>query len=333
MRKKAATAFEKNFYKLISNACFGKTMENKRNRRNIQFVSNESQAQKLTAKPTFKAFQIMNDDLYSVYSSIPKIKWDKPTPVGAAILDLSKLALYNFHYNEMKPRYGERICVTYKDTDSLLYRIETVDLYEDMKKFKHLLDLSDYPTDHPLYDPINKKVPLNMSDELNGEVLEECVILRSKMYSIKFKSGAKQSAKGVQKSVKKTLHHDKYLGCLESGKSSRAAMTRIHSDNHQIKVSTTNKVALSCFDDKRFIQSDGISTLPHGHFSLLQEQPKDEFVFSERETLSSDSESESRPDEEQSQSSVTAPNNSSFASSPVSFGYCFCYAISGLLSS
>ena len=57
------------------------------------------------------------------------ITWDKPTPVGAAILDLSKLALYNFHYNDMRPRYGKRICVTYKDTDSLLYRVETEDLY------------------------------------------------------------------------------------------------------------------------------------------------------------------------------------------------------------
>ena len=139
MRKMASTTFEKNFYKLMSNACFGKTMENKRNRKNIQFVSDQVKASKLTSNPNFKSFQIISDNLCSVYFSVPTVKWDKPTPVEAAILDLSKLALYNFQYNEMTPRYGSRICVTYKDTDSLLYRIETDDLYKDMEEFKHLL--------------------------------------------------------------------------------------------------------------------------------------------------------------------------------------------------
>ena len=152
----------------------------------------------------------------------------------------------------MRPRYGKRICVTYKDTDSLLYRVESEDLYRDMQDFKHLLDLSDYPTSHPLLHSTNKKVPLTMTDELNGVVLEESVILRSKMYSIKFASGVKQSAKGFQKVLKKTLHHEKYLECLQSGISSRAPMTRIHSFNHQITVTTTNKTAPSCFDDKRW---------------------------------------------------------------------------------
>ena len=198
--------------------------------------------------------------------SQPVITWDKPTLVGAAILDLSKLALYGFHYDQMRPRYGNRILVVYKDTDSLLYRIETNDLYEDMAEFKHLLDLSDYPSDHVLYEPSNKKVPLTMTDELNGQVLEECVLLRSKMFSIKYVDGVKQSAKGVQRSVKKSLHDDKYRSCLFEKTSRRAPMMRIHAENHQIQISMTNKVALNCFDDKRFILSDGITTLPHGHF-------------------------------------------------------------------
>ena len=56
----------------------------------------------------------------------------------------------------MKPRYGEKETVVYKDTDSLLYRIETDDLYSDMESFKNLLELSDYPRNHKLYDA-NKK--------------------------------------------------------------------------------------------------------------------------------------------------------------------------------
>ena len=283
MRKQAKSPFEKNFYKLMSNACFGKTMENKRNRRNVHFVSNEQEAMKFTSKPNYKSFQIISENLCSVSLSQQKIFWDKPTPVGAAILDLSKLSLYGFHYNEMKPRYGQKILVTYKDTDSFLYRVETDDLYEDMKEFKHL-DLSDYPSDHPLFDPTNKKVPLTMTDELNGQILEEAVLLRSKMYSIKYRGGAKQSAKGVQKSVKKSLHHDKFVNCLKNRTTERAPMTRITSENHQIIVTMTNKIALSCFDDKRYIFEPGIDTLPHGHFWLNQERESSKHANGDCET-------------------------------------------------
>ena len=69
MRKQASTTFEKNFNKLMSNACFGKTMENKRNRKNIQFVSDEAKASKLTSRPSFKSFQIISENLCSVYFS------------------------------------------------------------------------------------------------------------------------------------------------------------------------------------------------------------------------------------------------------------------------
>ena len=95
----------------------------------------------------------------------------------------------------MKPRFGDKIKVCYKDTDSLLYRIETDHLYSEMATFKHLLDLSDYPADHFLHDKSNKKVPLTMTDELHGKVLHEIVCLRSKLYSIQFEAGVKQSAK------------------------------------------------------------------------------------------------------------------------------------------
>ena len=193
MRKQATNDFEKNFYKLMSNACFGKTMENLRNRREI-LVNNEKQAEKSLLKPTFKSYQIIHNGLVSVSFAPRKIVWSKPTPVGASILDLSKLSLYKFHYEEMKPRFGDKIKVCYKDTDSLLYRVETENLYSEMATFKHLLDLSDYPEKHFLHDKTIKKVPLTMTD-VQGQVLSEVVSLRSKLYSIQFEGGVKQSAK------------------------------------------------------------------------------------------------------------------------------------------
>ena len=114
----------------------------------------------------------------------------------------------------MKPRFGDKIKVCYKDTDSLLYRVETENLFSEMATFKRLLDLSDYPEEHFLHDKTNKKVALTMTDELRGKVLSEVVCLRSKLYSVQFEGGVKQSAKGVQKSVKKTLNHELFEECL-----------------------------------------------------------------------------------------------------------------------
>ena len=117
---------------------------------------------------------------------------------------LLKLSLYKFQYEEMFPRYGaDRVKVAYKDTDSLLYRIKTEELYKNMATFKHLLDLSEHSVNHFLQEKANKKVPLTMTDELNGKVLKQVVCLSSNLYSIDHVGGTKQSAKGVQKSFKK----------------------------------------------------------------------------------------------------------------------------------
>ena len=166
----------------MSNACFGKTLENLRKRSKIKFVSNPQHAETFAQRATFKSFQIIKPDLVAVFFKNSSVVWTKPTSVGASILDLSKLSLYQFHYEEMVPRYSsDHLKVAYKDTDSLLYQIQTPELYKDMASLKHLLDLSDYPKDHYLYDPSNKKVALTMTDELQGKVLREVVCLRSKL--------------------------------------------------------------------------------------------------------------------------------------------------------
>ena len=163
--------------------------------------------------------------------------WNKPTPVGAAILELSKIVLYEFHYNEMKPNFGEGFKVVYKDTDSLLYRIDTDDFYSDMESFKHLFDLSDYPQNHKLFDSTNKKVPLTMKGELNDQIMLEATCFRSKLCSIKYESGIKRSAKGIQKCVKKNLHHDLFNDVLSSRGNIRKNVTQIHSQQHSINCS------------------------------------------------------------------------------------------------
>ena len=123
--EKCDNKFRKEIFKLLSIACVGKTMENVRHRENTKFVENATKAKRYTLKPNILTFQKFHSNLVSLNFSRISVFWNKPTPVWAAILNLSKIVLYNYHYIEMKPRYGEKVTVVYKDTDSLLHRIET----------------------------------------------------------------------------------------------------------------------------------------------------------------------------------------------------------------
>ena len=161
----------------MSNASFGKTMEKLKKRSKIKFVSNPQQAKTFAQRATFQTFQIIQQDLVLVFFKNSSVVWTKPTPVGASILDLSKLSLCKFFYEELVPRYSsDHLKVAYKDTDSLLYQIQSPDLYKDMASFKHLLDLSDCPKNHYLYIPSNRKVPLTMTDELQGKGLRKLFV-------------------------------------------------------------------------------------------------------------------------------------------------------------
>ena len=93
--------FAKNFFKLLNNACFGKTMENFRRRKNLIIVTNTEQAKYYCNKFKVNRFNIFKVNLVGVTMIKKKIKWNKPTYLGAAILDVSKLQLYKFHYENM----------------------------------------------------------------------------------------------------------------------------------------------------------------------------------------------------------------------------------------
>ena len=182
-RKKAKSDFEKNFYKLMNNSVFGKTMENLRNRVEIKIVrSNETdKIRKLVASPLYSRHVMFSNDLFGIDMRKSKLLLNKPVYTGMTILDNSKILMYYFFYNELKKKYGPKCELLYTDTDSLLLEIETDDVYKDIEKHKNLYDTSDYPKEHPLYSNSNKKVLGKMKDECAGTPIEECVCLRPKM--------------------------------------------------------------------------------------------------------------------------------------------------------
>ena len=119
-----------------------------------------------------------------------KVVMKKPVYLGQAILDLSKIVMYEFHYDYMKPKYQENLKLCYMDTDSLVYNIETEDFYADISEdVPARFDTSSYIPNRPLPISLNKKVIGLMKDELGGKIMIEFVALRPKLYYYKVSDG------------------------------------------------------------------------------------------------------------------------------------------------
>ena len=275
LRTASKNDFEKDFFKLMNNSVFGKTIENIRNRVDVRLVNEEKQTKKLVSKPTFEGRTIFCENLAAVRMKRTKIKFDKPIYVGFCILDLSKTLMYDFHYNYIVKKYGQKQKLLFTDTDSLAYEIKTEDFYQDISNdVEEKFNTSNYVKNHPsgIKTGCNKKVIGKMKDECGGKQITEFVGLRAKMYSYRMNEKEEKKAKGVKKNViKKDISFDDYYKCLiKRVNPIYRKMNLIRSHKHEIYSETVNKVALSAEDDKRVIGVDGISILAYGHHMLYQ---------------------------------------------------------------
>ena len=273
LRTTATNEFEKDFFKLMNNSVFGKTMENIRNRVDIKLVNNKNQAEKLSAKPNFYHCNIFSEYLVAIHIKKTKLVFNKPVYLEMCILDLSKTLMYDFHYNYIKQKYGDKAKLLLTDTDSLMYEIQTEDFYKDISvDVKHRFDTSDYSPNHPSGIPsgLNKKVIGMFKDEAGGKVIDEFVGLRAKLYSYKmFEGEESKKCKGVKKSVvKKSVAHEDYKKCLFTGKEQLRKMNVIRSHMHEVYTEEVNKIPLCPSDDKRHILEDGVHTLALGHYTI-----------------------------------------------------------------
>ena len=180
---------EKDLFKLFNNSIFGKTCENVEGRIDVKLVTEAEKFTKYTNKPYFKNFEIFNNNLVAVELNKTQVLYNKPIIIGFSVLELSKLLMYEFHYDTIKKRYGDKAKLLFTDTDSLTYHIETEDIYQDLKENTEAYDFSDYPTNHILYSNENKKVIGKFKCETNGKIISEFAGLRSKMYSFTTEEG------------------------------------------------------------------------------------------------------------------------------------------------
>lgn len=245
-------------------------MENVRKHKNIELVHTQKRLEKLSAKTTYKMSKIFTEDLIAVELTRAKVKLCKPSYSGMCILDLSKMAMYDFYYNYLKKKYGDKVQLQMTDTDSFLFYCETENIYEDMKQNENLFDLSDYPKDHYLQNDTNKKVLGKMKDETNSLPISMFVGLRSKMYSFLCRGKEEKRLKGVGKvTVEKELQFKHYKDTLFNETQKQSSMTLIRSHSHQLVCETISKTGLSAFGDKRFLINP-VESYAYGHYKIKQ---------------------------------------------------------------
>ena len=145
LRKAVKNDFEKDLFKLINNSVFRKTMENIRKHRDIKLVTTDKKRSKLVSETNYHTINLISEDLSIIEMKKTKVKMNKPIYLGLSILEISKILMYEFWYDYMKPKYGNNIKLCYMDTDSLIMNIKTNDFYEDIANdVKNRFDTSNY---------------------------------------------------------------------------------------------------------------------------------------------------------------------------------------------
>ena len=269
-QKHAKNSFEKDFFKLMNNSVFGKTMENLRKRVDVRVVTSERKLDKLTSKPTHVSSKIFNENLMAEHKVKETLTLKRLAYMGMCILNISKMLMYDFHYNYIKKKYGNRAGLLFTDTDSLTYEIEAKDVYKDFWNDKDMFDNSDYPENSPYYCNANKKVIGKLKDEACAVLIVKFIGLKSKMYSyVKDNEKGGKTAKGIKKNtIKNNIKHEDYKNVLLNNEQLHHKMKTIRSQKHQLGSYEINKVSLSCFDDKRYIHDNGISSYAYGHYKI-----------------------------------------------------------------
>ena len=274
LRTQSKNNFESDFFKLMNNSVFGKTIENIRKRTDIKLATTVDEVEKYIYKPNYTHRTTFSDNLVAIHMEKTKLYFDKPVYLGMCILDLSKTLMYEFFYEYIKAKYGDKAELLFTDTDSLMCEIQTTDFYKDISPdVKRKFDTSNYPKEHSsgIETGANKKVIGLMKDEVGGKIITKFVGLRAKNYAFLLGNEEHKKCKGIKKCVtKKNISFLDYETCLFNNIKQLRKMNVFRSHLHDVYSKEVNKIALSANDDKRVILKDGIHSLAHGHYRNLK---------------------------------------------------------------
>ena len=166
----------------MNNSIFGKTMRNLKKRISVKLINNSKDYVSFLSKPSFISQKIFSKNFVAIHQVKSVLILNKPIYVGFIILDLSKLLMYKFHYEYIKNNFDAKLLFT--NTDSLFYEIKTKDVNEDFYGDKNLFDIKEYSSNSKFFDQTNKKGIGKMKNEFRGQLIDEFVGLKLKMYSL-----------------------------------------------------------------------------------------------------------------------------------------------------
>jgi hypothetical protein len=285
-RSQSKDDFTKNFWKLLVNSVYGKTIEAVSNRKNVKIAKDAETFSFLATRPNYERHIIINPNLVIVILSPEYVKMNKPYYIGFSILEISKFIMYDFFYNILVPYFGvDGVKLLYSDTDSLAINVKTCDILTDLKNLSSNMDFSNLDKSHPLFSLENKALLFKFKEEFSLNPISRLCALKSKVYSFEtackhkvgmdrlgrcrecfnttFKGQNFNKLKGIQKKTAREIHFDKYLKCVKSIHSQRNIIYQISSKKQKLSTDVVNKISLSSFCDKRYILNCGIHSEPY----------------------------------------------------------------------
>ena len=274
-RKEATNEADKNLFKLLNNAVYGNTMENLRKRIKVRVTTNEKDFLKYASRPTYINHNIFGKNFVVIHEKKELLTLNKPIFVGRTVLELSKLAMFEFYYDFLK-KTCKNVKLLYMYTDSFIIEITDESFDEIMLENKEFFDLSIFSKDCKYYCDDNKKVPGKMKVEYGGTVVLEFAASKPKSYTL---IDVNNYEKSIHKGHNSNFKSSEFKDVLFSKKVLRHTMKKIGSKNHKIYTQENDKISLSSFDDKRHILEDGINTVAYGHKDIPKNELKKIYFF------------------------------------------------------
>ena len=247
--------WKKDFYKLLNNAFYAKTMKNIRNRIRLEIFKNDDTKKIITQQPKIPFNGIHkshgNCDSYTIKQK--EILKDKPIYLGFAKLELSKLHMYKTYYDELQSYVGqENIQLHNVGTDAFLLSVNTENIIKDLKNLGDIFDFTDLDENHEFFCNKMKKVIGKFQLKTPKIIgIDEFVCLRSNFFSFKCGNNIINKLKAICKSQSKHIKFEEYKICLDEEYQKDCQIYIIRSINHEMYLQKVRKSILSSFDDKR----------------------------------------------------------------------------------
>ena len=246
----------------MNNTVSGNTMKNVRNRRVVKLVVKEERRKKLVSEPNYDSCKQFSDSLMGIEMRKTELLMDKPIAVGKAILDITKTLMYEFWYDDLKPKYQDNIKVCFMNRGIFISQIQTHGFFKDISNdVNKWFDASNYDKidNRPLEIGNNKTVIGKFKVELGSKILTEFVALRAKTYAYVQLNGNKlekhKKAKGTKKRViKKHLNFDLYIKALFNNETIICSQQIFKSDYHNIYTQTVHETALDNKDHNHLME-------------------------------------------------------------------------------